>query len=119
MNEASTSSSGRKPGPYKKFEDKGPRAQFSAVAAVHDQHEAGAILQAAPKAASVLGHAKLATAIRKMTKDPDVHPENALKGMNENSTYCVLYLYIFQKHYLIPQRQKHCKNDYLYYLSTI
>ena len=62
LNEASTSSGGRKPGPYKKFEDKGPRAQFSAVAAVHDQHEAGAILQAAPKAASVLGHAKLATA---------------------------------------------------------
>ena len=92
-----STSSGRKPGPYKPFEEKGERAQFLAAAEVLDQHEAGAILQSAPKAASILGHPEHATALRLMNKDPVVHPANALKGMKGTSTYSVLSLNILIK----------------------
>ena len=89
-----STSSGRKPGSYKTFEEKRTRAKSYAAAAVHDQHDAGAIVQAVPKAAAILGHAELATAFRLMTKDPKVHPANAMKGMTGTSTYSVLSLHI-------------------------
>ena len=92
-----STSRGRKPGPYKTFEDKGERSKFLAAAEVLDQHEAGAILQSAPKAASILGHPEHATALRLMNKDPVVHPANALKGMKGTSTYSVLSLNILIK----------------------
>ena len=94
-----STSAGRKPGPYKTFEEKGERAQFLAAADVLNRHEAGAILQSAPKAASILGQAEHATALRLMAKDPAVHPANALKGMKGTSMYNVLYSnFLIKKH---------------------
>ena len=81
----STSAGGRKPGPIKPFEEKGPRAQAYMVADVHAQHPPEAVLRAAPKSASQLGLPKTATAIRKMAKDPEVNAGLALDGMKDES----------------------------------
>ena len=76
---------GRQPGPFKPFEEKGTRAKFAAAAAVRDNHPPGAVLQAAPKAASQLGKAQTATAIRKILKDTDVNAGLALDGTKNES----------------------------------
>ena len=76
---------GRQPGPFKPFEEKGPRAQALMVADVHAKHPPEAILRAAPKAASQLGLPKTATAIRKMAKDHEVNAGLALDGMKDES----------------------------------
>ena len=77
----------RPSGAYKAFEDKTTSGQAKDIAAVHDNHEPGAILRSAPRAASELGHKKFATAIRKMAKDPEVLPELAIEGMSAKSMY--------------------------------
>ena len=79
----------RPSGSYKSFDDKGKSAQFAEVRSVHQQHHPRAILRAAPKAASELGLPQLATAIRKMEKDPEVLPALAIEGMKNTSMYAL------------------------------
>ena len=81
----STSGSGRKPGPIKPYAEKEKSAKAEMAAAVLSNHEAGAILQAAPRAASQLGQPVLATAIRKMAKNVEVNPGLAVDGMKDES----------------------------------
>ena len=87
---ASVAGSSRQSGPYKSFEDKSKSGQDKAAAAVRAQHPPGAILKAGPKAASTLGMPKLATALRKLEKDPENLAEKALSGMaDEQRMYSV------------------------------
>ena len=86
----------RASGGYKDFEDKSKSGKAADIAAVHDNHAPGAILQAAPRAASELGHPEFATAIRKMATDPEVLPALAIEGMTKKSMY-THYLPVFQR----------------------
>ena len=78
---------GRRSGPYKTYEEKGSRAQSLDIAAVRQHHAPGAILGAAPAAASELGEKEMATAFRKIAKDPKVNSELAMEGMKNQSMY--------------------------------
>ena len=95
----SAAGSGRKSGPYKSFEDKSQSGQDKAAAAVRAQHPPGAILKAAPKAASTLGMSEFATAMRLMEKDPENLPAKAISGMTDKRMYSA-YDYIKSFFYL-------------------
>ena len=92
-----STSGGRKPGPIKSFYDKGKSAKALDVAAVLANHEPGAIMAAAPRAASAVGFSETATAMRKMSKDPLTNPGLALDGMKNESKQCkvITLWYIF------------------------
>ena len=82
---APSTSGGSVPGPRKPFEELKARAKSYRAADVRAAHEPGAILQAAPKAASQLGLGQTASAIRLMQEDPVVNPGLALDGMKNES----------------------------------
>ena len=83
----------RSSGSYKTFEEKGYRAQALAAADVRAQHPPGAILMAAPKSASALGHGELATALRQLNEAPEVMPAKAIYGMNDDKRmYSIVHI---------------------------
>ena len=90
-----SSSGGRKPGPIKPFYEKGKSARALDAAAVLANHEPGAILQAAPRAASAVGFSETATAMRKMSKDPLTNPGLALDGMKNESKQCKFFTLLY------------------------
>ena len=83
----SAAGSGRQPGPYKSFEAKSQSGQDKAAAAVRAQHPPGAILKAAPKAATTLGMSEFASALKLMEKDPKNLPAKAISGMTDERMY--------------------------------
>ena len=77
----------KRSGPYKSYLEKLPDAQRLDRRAVREQHDAHAILEAAPKAATSVGLGTFGKAIKEMAKDPDVNPQLALDGMKNQSMY--------------------------------
>ena len=85
----------RPSGGYKSFEEKKRSGQASDIAAVAE-HPPGAILKAAPRAASDLGFPQFATAIRKMATDPEVLPALAMEGMTRKRMHYYFLLDTFK-----------------------
>ena len=78
-------------GSYKSFEEKGKSVKALLVAEVLQNAEPGAILAAAPRAASLLDKPVLATALRKVIGGQEDLAKLALEGMKNESKQMYLY----------------------------